>query len=369
MPAPARQIPIPDIVAALAGRAVQLAGELLPAGRREGREWCVGSLAGEPGRSCKVHLEGQRAGVWSDFSTGETGDALDLVGAVLFGGDKGKAVRWSLAWLGWESADPAELEERRREAARPPVDEAAERAKEIKRACALWYHAEPSIRGTPVEAYLRDERGIDLARIGRQPGALRYHPQLWHWERMRDGRPIETYPAMIALVAGPDGMPVGVHRTYLQVHAFGRVTKLQGVEDAKLSKGPIRGGVIRLWRGLQDNGKRGHAWSHMPDGSHVWVSEGIEDGLSVVQADPSVRLVVGISLGNMTGLQWDARISRLSLVGQNDTNPKAIEATRRCLQAWAKQGPAVRRIVPPAAVKDVNDLLRGASDGEAAAQD
>ena len=51
---------------------------LLPNGKRNGKEWQVGSLAGEQGKSLSVALSGTKAGVWSDFATGQSGDLLDL---------------------------------------------------------------------------------------------------------------------------------------------------------------------------------------------------------------------------------------------------------------------------------------------------
>src|SRR5579872_5068464 len=54
-----------DIVAIAA-----LLAELLPAGIREGAEWRIGSVAGEPGRSMGVHLGGAKAGVWYDWAAG-----------------------------------------------------------------------------------------------------------------------------------------------------------------------------------------------------------------------------------------------------------------------------------------------------------
>lgn len=62
----------------LTGQAQTVAEHLLPGGKREGHEWRAGSLAGEAGKSLGVHLSGQKAGVWSDFATGETGDLIDL---------------------------------------------------------------------------------------------------------------------------------------------------------------------------------------------------------------------------------------------------------------------------------------------------
>ena len=77
------------IVGMLAQRIDDLVVELLPAGRRDGAEWRCGSVAGEPGQSLGVHLRGAKAGIWADFSSPQDrGDALDLVAAVRFGGDK-----------------------------------------------------------------------------------------------------------------------------------------------------------------------------------------------------------------------------------------------------------------------------------------
>jgi twinkle protein len=62
----------------LAKRAKEVAEHLLPNGVKQGSEWRVGSLAGEKGQSLGVHLQGGKAGVWADFTTGETGDLIDL---------------------------------------------------------------------------------------------------------------------------------------------------------------------------------------------------------------------------------------------------------------------------------------------------
>lgn len=62
----------------LAAQADDVARELLPNGKKESGEWCVGSIEGESGKSLKVCVSGSKAGIWSDFATGESGDLLDL---------------------------------------------------------------------------------------------------------------------------------------------------------------------------------------------------------------------------------------------------------------------------------------------------
>lgn len=65
--------------AALAGLPGLLA-QWFPAGRTEGREYCVGSLHGEAGDSLKINTE---SGAWKDFATGEAGgDPIALYAAI-----------------------------------------------------------------------------------------------------------------------------------------------------------------------------------------------------------------------------------------------------------------------------------------------
>lgn len=71
-----------QIARRLAERAEDIATYLLPGGRRQGREFCAGSVGGEKGESLKVCISGGKVGVWSDFATGESGDLLDLWCAV-----------------------------------------------------------------------------------------------------------------------------------------------------------------------------------------------------------------------------------------------------------------------------------------------
>ncbi|MFT4059803.1 MAG: toprim domain-containing protein [Legionella sp.] len=56
--------------------------ELLPNGKKQGSEWCVGSVQGEVGDSLKVRLTGNKAVIWCDFAIGEKGDLLDLWAAI-----------------------------------------------------------------------------------------------------------------------------------------------------------------------------------------------------------------------------------------------------------------------------------------------
>lgn len=105
-----------EIKRALVARVDTVAEYLLPGGRREGHEWRCGSVEGQPGKSLAVELRGEKAGVWADFGTEESGDILDLWRCAR-GVPLAEAVDEARQWLGMERPQPAR--EPKREYARP----------------------------------------------------------------------------------------------------------------------------------------------------------------------------------------------------------------------------------------------------------
>lgn len=91
---------IRQIAQMLADRAEDVCHHLLPGGKKNGGEWECGSTAGEKGKSCKVRLSGDRAGVWCDFSNGEDkGDMIDLWKSSR-NVTMGEAIKEAKGWLG-----------------------------------------------------------------------------------------------------------------------------------------------------------------------------------------------------------------------------------------------------------------------------
>lgn len=93
------QISVREISSLLARDAEAVARHLLGDGKREGHELRYGDVAGGAGKSMGVHLVGDKAGVWADFSTGESGDLLDLW-VISRGVDLGQAVAEAKEYLG-----------------------------------------------------------------------------------------------------------------------------------------------------------------------------------------------------------------------------------------------------------------------------
>lgn len=360
-------IEVSALAAELNQRIDSLAPEILPNGRRQGREWVVGSLAGERGKSLSICLSGTKRGRWKDFASGEGGDALELVAGALFAGNRREAIHWAKAWLGLDDG-PAPARRPRR--APPPPDpeaEARERAAAQDRARRLFAAARHRIAGTPVDLYLRG-RAIDLSRLGRQPGRLAFAPALWCEERGA------RLPAMVAAICiGP--RIVGVHRTYLAEAADPATGEIGWVkaplECPKKTLGPWAGGCIPLWQGGQALGWR-QLWeapAEATGGQSVTLTEGIEDALSIAIADPGRRVAATISLAGLASVELPPSVTEVVIAGDNDPGPRERAALNRAIDAHLKAGRRVLSVTAPAPHKDFNDWLRAlaADEGRQAA--
>jgi len=311
-----------DISQQLATRLDVLVRDLLPAGHREGHEWRCGSVAGEPGNSLGVHLTGTKAGVWSDFSTDQKGDALDLVRAVL-GLDLGAAIRWSQNWLG--SADSQIPKQRSR---RPipipqpkPVTGSGFSESFPDHCRKAWAIARP-VTATLAATYL-DHRGLRFA--DPQGQVLRYAER--HPRRNAAGE-LEHHPALLALLSDiRTGEPAGLINVYLRPDGADRLRDPKG----KTSWGRTGGSAVML-----------SAFDEPTLG--LTICEGVETGVSLLMADLSPVWCCG-GAGNLAAFPVLAGIEALTIAADGDEpGQKAAEAVA---QRWRDAEHEAVIIAPP----------------------
>lgn len=315
-----------------------------------------------------ITLDGPKAGRWNDYATGQHGDLLDLI-ALALGCDLKDALREARAFLGLNhlSAEDdarrraaAEAAKRRQADARAKDAEAREKRREM--ALALWLSGR-EIAGTPAEAYLRQARGIDLARLPRAPHALRFHPECYYKHidpatgEITEGR----WPAMLAIAARPDGKAAACHRTYIE-HFDGAWRKARLPAPKKVI-GDYAGAAIRLWSGLGPRGGK-QRLSALPPGSHVYVAEGIEDALSCATILPEAVVLAAISLSNLGSLWLPETVSEVTLIADRDEGEQAQAALARAIEAHARAGRRVRLWQNQAGGKDLNDALNARKNEE-----
>ncbi|MEV4934405.1 DUF7146 domain-containing protein [Sphingobium sp. LSP13-1-1.1] len=364
MSAPGRiyAIDVREIEQLLRADAERLAWELLPACRRDGHYLVIGSLAGEPGQSLKINVDGPNRGMWTDFSQSSGsgflgGDCLHLIRLVLFNGEMGEAIKWAKSWLKIDDLDPARLDIRRRDA-RAAAEASALKDREVKeqkrrRAVALWMGSAP-IGGTPAEYYLRG-RGITVEALGKWPGSLRFHPEVYNKDEQ------VKMPAMVAGMFTPDGRHVATHRTYLRWDPARGWVKIDS-PNAKMVLGACGGSFIPLRKGAS-----GKSMADMPADEPVYIAEGIEDALTVAIAKPDLRIVAGYSLPNIGSIVWPEHVRTMVLLADRDTKPKAIDALERVIARQQARGMHVKRVLPPIGFKDFNEWLQRGGAGERAA--
>lgn len=343
-----------DEVKAIANAAIEsLAPELLPNGRREHGYWRTGSIADDPGQSLAVTLQGADRGMWCDYAApqghpGSGGNVIQLVAQVKFGGDFRSAFAWLKSRLGLDHLDPrrlatvkAEAAEESRKAAQAATDEAEQKR---RRAKGLYLSARP-IADTPAEAYLKG-RALDLRPLGHFPGALAFHGEVWNVEAQR------KLPCLLAAVVDLEGRHIATHRTWIAPDGRGGWAKAN-LATPKMALGSIAGGFIPLWKGACRK-----SMGDIDEGTDVYVTEGIEDGLSVVLAKPQARVIAGVWLSNIGAVRLPPQIGRLIVVGQRDTNPKTLQALERAIGRQQEAGHDVYLTPPPAGgFKDVNEAL------------
>lgn len=252
------------------------------------------------------------------------------------------------AGLAGLNAEARAKDEARR--AKRDAEQAAEAERKAKMARGLWLHAMPG-PDTPAEAYLRG-RGIDFAKLGMVPRAVRYRGDVPH------GKLGQKLPAMLLPVIGPDRKQIATHRTYLMHGPKGWTKIAQG--DAKMVLGSFVGGHIPLWKGAQ------HCplWAIAPQ-TPVYVSEGIEDGLTVACMDPSKRVVAGVTLGGIGRLILPPQAGNMIIIGQNDGDGRGMngdgmeraiaEQQRRAREDGSNR--LIQAIWPPPEYKDFNDMI------------
>jgi hypothetical protein len=342
----------------LAGQADNVARDLFPAGRREGREWTCGGLDGRPGHGLSICIAGEKAGVWGEFTMKQGGDLLDLIAHAKCGGDKGEALKWARAFLGLGSAArPQEVRPP------PPVPRSvaareADTERRVASANRIFANALPW-PGTPVESYLAG-RALPLAALAHVPRALRYEPEL-RWAR--DAPP--AVAMLASIVRGP--RMTGLHVTFLMRDASGQWRRRPGREGKRVL-GQQRGGYIPLSRG-----RSGKSLAEAPAGDIVALCEGIEDALTVAAECPDWRVLAAVNCGNLSQIDLPPTVAEVVLCLQRDGENVAVaHAIDAAVRRYSAEGRLVRASRPPEGFKDFNDwrqaLHQGASIQARAAQ-
>ena len=298
----------------------------LPAGRREGRYWMVGDVAGTPGRSLYVRLfETERGGIgnWVDAATGEHGDLVDLIRLNQRHGRLSETIEEAERFL---SLPPSASDDQRSAASFAK----SARTGSTTAAIRLFAASKPLI-GTMASTYLRS-RGI--TRVSNLP-ALRFHPRCYY-KPNEDDDPATAgaFPALIAAVTDNDGVQTGTHRTWLDPSG----SKKAKVASPRRAMGNVLGNAVRF----------GTA------GDVIIAGEGIETMLSLREVIPTMPMVAATSSTHLAAILFPPTLRRLYVARDLDAAGDAAFGILNDRTQAA--GIELRSLMPDLA--DFNDDLR-----------
>jgi len=279
-----------DLSERLAQNAQAVCRHYLPAGRREGRYWMVGDVAGSPGRSLYVRLfETTRGAIgnWVDAATGEHGDLVDLI---------------RLNQRHGRLADT--IDEAERFLSLPPTasDDTSTAAAFAKPARAgsptaarRLFAASKPLTGSLAATYLRS-RGITRAS---DLSALRFHARCYYRPNEDDapGAP-GAFPALVAAVTDIDGVQTGAHRTWLDPSGGMKAR----VASPRRAMGNILGNAVRF--GTADD--------------VLIAGEGIETMLSLREALPTMPMAAATSSAHLAAILFPSTLRRLYVARDRD---------------------------------------------------
>lgn len=182
----------------------------------------------------------------------------------------------------------------------------------------VYAESRPIQYGDEVFRYLR-ARGLRLDEI---PDALRLHPALPY----RDGDSVGRHLAMVALVSGPAGGGVSLHRTYL---ADGKKAPISNPKRLMSGVAPIAGAAIRL----------------APISTTIGIAEGIESALAAHEL-LGTPVWSGMSAHGLASFEPPHGVRKVLFFADNDPNFVGQRAAYEGAERLAFQGYDVEVHVP-----------------------
>lgn len=199
----------------------------------------------------------------------------------------------------------------------------------------VWRCSSSIIKGGSVDCYLQS-RGIKLNDF---PCVLRFHPALPYYD---DGKLVDNFPALVALVQNIKGQLVTLHRTYL-----GDACKADVKTPKKLmpsiTPGASNGAAIRL---------------HEPCNGKLALAEGIETAFAVHVAT-HLPVWATVSAHGMERVVLPPYVTEVTIAIDNDASNTGQKAATKLRERLLAEGRKVRCVIPPHIGCDFADLLVG----------
>ena len=311
---------------------IEICHELLPGGRVISQEYRASNINGGQGKgknggSLAVCLNGSKAGVWSDFATGEGGDVFSLIQIT-----KNMSFLAATAWANEFCGLSPGLKRTSQTKKTPSPTSHPEVKKSTgpdlgrqRRGLALeiWRSSIP-IDGTIGQKYLENRK------ITYFPPSVRFMARLLHHPSGM------VFPALICEVLDIAGDFMGVWRIWICSDGDGRPE----ITPNKMGLGSAKGGAVRL----------------APATDCLAIAEGLESGLSAISARPDIPVWAALSTSGMQNINIPKTVEKLYILTDHD--PAGIKASRILRTRLQRNLITVITVKSPEPGEDFNDILR-----------
>ncbi|MDP1684983.1 toprim domain-containing protein [Hydrogenophaga sp.] len=178
-----------------------------------------------------------------------------------------------------------------------------------------------------------------LGKLSKRPLALRM-ASLPYFD---DGCEIGMFPVMLGAITSPDGVLVGLHRTYISDE--GKKAPVPQPKKLSRTSGVLAGASIKLYDPVVLDGKL-----------TLGVSEGIETALACYLAS-GVPTWSCVSAGVLRGFQWPVGVQSLVIFADNDASGVGQSAARDLAGRAVAAGLECRVLVPEIVGNDWLDVF------------
>lgn len=201
----------------------------------------------------------------------------------------------------------------------------------------LWLLSDPLCGSDFVSLYLH-KRGLVLT-----PLNVRYNNACYESDSKT------KLPAMVARIQNNEGVPVGIHRIFIDNNVKAKIASPEQMMPATES---LKGSAIRLFSS-QDK---------MLRNGILGIAEGLETAIACTQLY-SIATWACINAPLMHSWRPPAPIKKVVVFADNDANYVGQEAAYRLGHTLHSRGLIVKVVVPPDIGTDFNDILGGVNNG------
>jgi len=278
--------------------------------------------------SLVVHIQGDKAGLWYDFQSGEGGHLFQLLQKE-YGYTFKEALKHAAEYAGI-APQYSEIKRqpiRNQKSPQPnQISFTEEQKKMIAYAKRLEQQSTP-IQGTLAEEYLRTHRGI----TGDLPESFRFNIAV------KEPQSQQHLPALLVIAKDKENQTQAVQCIFLDIKTANKAN----ISTPKRTYGPIKGASV-----LVQQGKKGIA-----------IAEGPETALSIANADKNLTVYATLGVSNMANIPLSSSVKTVTICVDNDgPNAPSDKAVLKAAEILSERGISVHLCKPKEIGDDFNDV-------------